>query len=56
MADIVKYMMKHMILTSTKKSIRSQVVEYYRRKIKSGELPAGSVLPSAQQLGGTRHR
>lgn len=39
-----------MILTSTKKSIRSQVVEYYRRKIKSGELPAGSVLPSAQQL------
>lgn len=50
MADIVKYMMKHMILTSTKKSIRSQVVEYYRRKIKSGELPAGSVLPSAQQL------
>lgn len=50
MADIVKYMMKHMILTSTKKSIRSQVVEYYRRKIKSGELPAGSVLPSAQRL------
>ena len=42
--------MEEMIQNNTRKSIRSQVTNYYRRKIRSGELPPGSALPSAQQL------
>ncbi len=42
--------MDSIILNRSEKSIRSQVTGYYRLKIKSGELPPGSHLPSAQQL------
>ena len=42
--------MNSIILNHSEKSIRSQVTGYYRLKIKSGELPPGSHLPSAQQL------